>query len=388
MAILSHNQMRELLAGESGKKFVFNATYKLYDWANKLPDYAINYRVFRELTVRYYNGNKNKWGDEKPDDYRFDAVVLVEPGYRAQARRQTFDIGIELKGDADDLKNDAKIAMYLGWTDLFFIGVPKALVADAVSKAESVMVQDAAYENKIGVMDVESGQIYMWPQKNNVSLENQLAVKDQIIYNYCMKEDKVIAIDCKNIEPLPLPSPNLQAPTSADVALPTTEPVNFDTSSDASNKGAEKVLKDKSKSNHLTEEERHERAEKRAQNREKVIEQKKEIEQRNSTLMPSTRNALAGLSDRDNLLFWTIRDAADRGLDAKDLPVLTGQSTASISRSIASLKRNGLIELDGSKKTGKYKTIGDAAKDSRCISCKLQSKCQGNALLCRSYQEA
>lgn len=383
MAILSHNQMRELLAGESGKKFVFNATYKLYDWASKLPDYAINYRVFRELTVRYYNGEKNKWGDEKADDYRFDAVILVEPGYRSLARRQTFSIGIELKGDADDLKHDEKISMYLGWTDLFFIGVPSSLVAEAVDKAESVMKQKPEFNDSVGVLDVEKGQIYFWPKKIKVSLENQLAVKDQIIYNYCMKEDKVITIDCKEIEPLSLPALSQYKPTSiTSPSISEEATISFETS----NKDEKKVSKEKSKTNHLTDEERRERAEKRAENREKVIEQKKNIEQRNSTLMPETRNILAGLSDRDNLLFWTIRDTANHGLDVKDLPSLTGQSTASISRSIASLKKAGLVDLDGSKKTGKYKAIGDAAKDSRCMSCQLRTKCQGNALYCASYQ--
>lgn len=383
MAILSHNQMRELLAGESGKKFVFNATYKLYDWASKLPDYAINYRVFRELTVRYYNGEKNKWGDEKADDYRFDAVILVEPGYRSLARRQTFSIGIELKGDADDLKHDEKISMYLGWTDLFFIGVPSSLVAEAVDKAESVMKQKPEFNDSVGVLDVEKGQIYFWPKKIKVSLENQLAVKDQIIYNYCMKEDKVITIDCKEIEPLSLPALSQYEPTPSTSPSTSKEAT---TSFETSNKDEEKVSKEESKTNHLTDEERRERAEKRAENREKLVEQKKEIEKRNSTLMPSTRNTLAGLSDRDNLLFWKIRDAANKGLDAKDLPSLTGQSTASISRSIASLKKAGLVDLDGSKKTGKYKAVGDAVKDSRCMTCQLRKKCQGNALYCASYQ--
>lgn len=142
---------------------------------------------------------------------------------------------------------------------------------------------------------------------------------------------------------------------------------------------------DNSKKHALTEEQKKQRAEQRAENKEKVKEQKKDIEQRNSTLMPETRTLLAGLSDRDNVVFWTIRDAAETGIDAKDIPGKIGQSTRGVARSISALKKVGLIELEGSKKKGKFKVIGNAAKDSRCMTCKLYKECQGSALYCNSY---
>lgn len=81
--------------------------------------------------------------------------------------------------------------------------------------------------------------------------------------------------------------------------------------------------KNASKTKHtLTYEEKQQRTQQRAENREKVVEQKKEIEQRNSTLMPEVRTTLASLSDRDNVVFWTIRDAAERGIDAKDISMI------------------------------------------------------------------
>lgn len=136
----------------------------------------------------------------------------------------------------------------------------------------------------------------------------------------------------------------------------------------------------------LTDEEKKQRAQQRAENKERITELKKEIEQRNSTLMPEVRTTLASLSDRDNVVFWTIRDAAEIGIDAKDIPEKTGQSTRGVARSISALKEARLIELEGSKKRGKFKVIGDAAKDSRCMTCKLYEVCKGNALLCDSYQ--
>lgn len=402
MAILSHNQMRELLAGEPGKKFVFDATYRLYDWANKLPEYAINYRVFRELTVRYYNGEKNKWGDEKADDYRFDAVIMVEPGYRSLARRQTFSIGVELKGEVNDLKRDDKIHMYQGWTDFFYLGVPDELADAAMKKAKSIMIEHPETKDRIGVFGVESGQIYMIPTSRiEVSPERRADVYQQIIYNYCMREDKVIAVDCKKVKILPLPA--LKEFTQPE-AIPTTDnnKVSVDTSVDTSASDASSNINttdDNSaqakpgsvekatgvNDNTLTAEERRERAEKRAENRKKVIELKHNLQERAEILLPETREKLASLSDRDNVIFWAIRDSGTDGIDATDLPVRIGQSSASITRSIAALRHQGLVELNGGRKFGKFRAAGNAALNSRCMTCEFVDECHGNALLCKTY---
>ena len=69
----------------------------------------------------------------------------------------------------------------------------------------------------------------------------------------------------------------------------------------------------------LSEEERQQRAQQRAVNKERIAELKKEIEQRNSTLMPEVRTTLADLFDRDNVVFWNIRDSAERDIDVKDI---------------------------------------------------------------------
>lgn len=72
----------------------------------------------------------------------------------------------------------------------------------------------------------------------------------------------------------------------------------------------------------LSEEERQQRAQQRAVNKERIAELKKEIEQRNSTLMPEVRTTLADLFDRDNVVFWNIRDSAERGIDVKDISMI------------------------------------------------------------------
>lgn len=72
----------------------------------------------------------------------------------------------------------------------------------------------------------------------------------------------------------------------------------------------------------LSEEERQQRAQQRAVNKERIAELKKEIEQRNSTLMPEVRTTLADLFDRDNVVFWNIRDSAERDIDVKDISMI------------------------------------------------------------------
>ena len=150
---MAHERLKGLLDGNSGKLIVKSVTRVLYDWADKVPAEYYNYRVFNELTVRYETGEKTRIGLNKYDHYRFDSVFFVEPGYRALDQRQCYTIGIELKESKADLLGDKKMEKYLGWTDLFFIGVPADLTEEALEKAKDVN------NEYIGVIDVENGLI-------------------------------------------------------------------------------------------------------------------------------------------------------------------------------------------------------------------------------------
>lgn len=227
---------------------------------------------------------------------------------------------------------------------------------------------------------------------------------NQIVYNTIFKTlDKynVVSVNMDDMEVLPAEVKDPVAVQSVATADGTqnnsSNPVStVNAASDKSEKDDEKtnerdnekdneVAKEKPR-NTLTDQEKEERAKQREENRQRLLQEKKEIEKKNFTLMPQTRERLAGLSDRDQIIFWTIRETGTEGIDAQDLPVKTGQSSASVSRSIATLRKNKLITLDGSKKTGKFKVIGDAAKDSRCMTCALMEECQGNSLMCGTYQ--
>ena len=129
------------------------------------------------------------------------------------------------------------------------------------------------------------------------------------------------------------------------------------------------------------------RNEKRAENRAKREELAKDLAKRNSLLTTKIREQLAGLSDRDQLVFWCVRDATTHGgINGTDIPSAIGQSSAAVNRSIKKLKEGDLVCLDGAPKYGKFKVIGDALKSSRCVTCRHNEECQGSALHCGSYQ--
>jgi uncharacterized membrane protein len=269
------------------------------------------------------------------------------------------------------------------------------LQKDLLAKVEELDKQYPEHAGKIGVMSTDTGIVNKLPKRQDVPDGHRIDMLNQIVYNTIFKTlDKydVVSVDMNDVEVLSaeIKDPmTIKSVTTAE-GTPNSSPNLVSVISDNSEKDDGKDSEaDKEKPRNtltLSDQEKEERAKQREANRQRLLQEKKEIEKKNSTLMPQTREKLAGLSDRDQIIFWTIRGTGTDGIDAQDLPAKTGQSSASVSRSIATLRKNKLITLDGSKKTGKFKVIGDAAKDSRCMTCALMEKCQGNSLMCGTYQ--
>ena len=183
---MAHENLKQHLVGKPGKDFVTNLTLAVYDFVSKIRraygsfDF-IHYRIFEEVTVREYTGQKNKWGDEKPEHYRFDCVIFIEPHQSAINQRQTYTVGVVLKNSKGDLMGDAKIEHYLGYTDFFFIGVPSNLVADAVGRAKT--------DDHIGVFDVETGRLCKMPARIHPTVERKYNLLEQIMYSRMFDED-------------------------------------------------------------------------------------------------------------------------------------------------------------------------------------------------------
>ena len=375
----AHEELKKLLGERPGKAFALDVTRQVYAWAERIPDDAIRYRIFEELTVRYETGEKTKRGLDKQDHYRFDSVLFVQPGYRALNQNQCFTVGIELKNSKADLMGDHKMDKYLGWTDLFFIGVPAAITEDAIKKADEVSEKVFGNKSMVGVFDIENGVIYKMPaRKQNVSIENRLKIQEQVIYNVLFDDMKTITA---KLEEISIENHPINEITVGEENYQ--EKDALDTTSD--NSSQEKPT-ESSKSS-LDEDFVKARNEKRAENRAKREELAKDLAERNRLLTTKTKEQLAGLSDRDQLVFWCVRDATVHGgINGIDIPSAIGQSSAAVNRSMKKLKERGLVARDGAPKYGKFKVIGDALKSSRCITCRLNEECQGGALHCGSYQ--
>ena len=380
----AHEELKKLLGERPGKAFALDVTRQVYAWAERIPDDAIRYRIFEELTVRYETGEETKRGLDKQDHYRFDSVLFIQPGYRALNQNQCFTVGIELKNSKADLMGDHKMDKYLGWTDLFFIGVPADITEDAIRKADEVSEEVFGNKSMVGVFDIENGLIYKMPtKKQNVSMENRLKVQEQVIYNVLFDDTKSITVKLEDISIENLPAAaqeknTLDEKTTAPSEVPSDSPSETpDSTSDSSSQGKSTLDEEFVKA----------RKEKRAENRARREELAKDLAERNRLLTTNTREQLAGLSDRDQLVFWCVRDATVHGgINGIDIPSAIGQSSAAVSRSMKKLKERGLVALDGSPKFGKFKVIGDALKSSRCITCRHNDECQGGALHCGSYQ--
>ena len=419
----AHEELKKLLAEKPGKAFALGVTRMAYEWADRIPDDAINYRIFEELTVRYETGEKTRRGLDRQDHYRFDAVLFIQPGFRALNQNQCFTVGIELKNSKADLVADKKMGKYIGWTDFFFIGVPAELTEDAIRKAEEVSLQafgedpalgkeSSLSKSMVGVFDVENGFVYKMPaRKQSVPVENRLKIQEQVIYNVLFNEMKAIHARLEDIDVVELPpSAASAAPTTTgempseatgspksgiDLASDSPKPIRAANSTPKEKEGrtgaGNNVLGNAAtvSTSILDEQFVAARNEKRAENRARREELARNLVERNRQLTDRTKEQLAGLSDRDQLVFWCVRDAtAHGGINGVDIPGAIGQSPAAVNRSIKKLKDRGLVALDGVPKYGKFKDIGDALKSSRCITCRLNEECQGTALLCGAYQAA
>ena len=387
----AHENLKQLLAESPGKAFALDLTRKVYDWADRIPDDYIKYRIFEELTIRYETGETTKRGLDKQNHYRFDAVLFIQPGYRALNQNQCFTIGIELKNSKADLMGDHKMDKYLGWTDLFFIGVPEELTEEAIRKAEEVSEEVFGDKTMVGVFDVENGLIYKMPaRKQSVSMENRLKIQEQVIYNVLFDEMKSITVKLEEMSIETIPFNNLPTRSPSEAAeTPSDSPKPSRAANTPPNGQSAATSPEKPTPVRPTLDEGlvAARNEKRAENRARREEMAKDLTERNRLLTERTREQLAGLSDRDQLVFWCVRDATVHGgINGIDIPGAISQSPAAVNRSMKKLKERGLVALDGAPKYGKFKVIGDALKSSRCITCRLNEECQGTALHCGSYQ--
>lgn len=343
---MAHDKLKELLSGDPGKLIVKSVTQSLYAWAEKVPVEYYNFRVFHELTVRYETGERTRLGLKKFDHFRFDSVFFVEPGYRALDQRQCYTIGIELKQSKSDLMGDKKMEKYLGWTDLFYIGVPADLTGEALEKAKEVN------NEYIGVIDIENGLIIKNSKKMKVSERNRMLIYEQVLFNTVFREMGTISFDAEEVL---IDHTNIE--TGDEI-----EPSSPELHKSEAELLAERIAKKEV-----------EMAKKEAKAKEA-----RELADRAADLSEPTRRALSALSDKAQAAYHHLRE--NPGSNAHDIEEALCVSEATAKRLAVQLTEVGLIERQGSKKTGGYYPIGGEKEPlkylAHCADCELYKNAQ------------
>ena len=139
-------------------------------------------RFFSEVPIRYDSKETNRFGKTKMQHFRNDIVTVIRPGRYGlnfpPEKIIAFSVGIEVKASKEDLLNDDKLAFYLGWTDFYFLAVPKYLSGYAVGKAAMV-------DDRIGVISIcENGcvDIIKKPVRQRILASNRYAMMMELLF--------------------------------------------------------------------------------------------------------------------------------------------------------------------------------------------------------------
>jgi len=360
----AHENLKQMLVGSEGRAFVLSLTESIYSWATKIPQEFITYRMFEEVSVRYATGEKTRRGLDRQEHYRFDAVFLVQPGYRALNQKQVFTVGVEIKGQKSDLRADKKIEKYFGWTDFFFIGVPEELAEEAIRKA------DAVSPDMVGVFAIDTGVIYKLPKRMEVPVENKAALQEQILYSYIfadMERENTVSFKIDDVE---ITQPEFTAVAETGAATAKAVAVEMAEQKSVQSTEEQPVAADEGKE-----------AE-RKQRRLMKQQMKAKLEEQNRTLAPDVAPMVAAMPITDQRVFWAVKRSEDGESEATSKVLQNElQLSASVTdHAVSRLVSAGLIQRVGSKKTGSYKPTKKASCNSTCGFCDIAETCKQRIL--------
>lgn len=188
----AHAELKNLLKGKKIQAFVKDMCLHAYPWTERIPAQYLEYKIFEEFRLRESTGEKTRIGLDKKLQIIPDVILFIKPGFRALNQGHCFTVALEIKEFKDDLMRDEKLWKYVGWTDFFFIAVPDELTQYAFEKIVEVNNEHPETLSKIGVLGLETGELYSHPQRSEVSIEKQNLVLQNAVYNYAFKDAKTI----------------------------------------------------------------------------------------------------------------------------------------------------------------------------------------------------
>ena len=256
---------------------------------------------------------------------------------------------------------DEKLWKYVGWTDFFFIAVPDDLTQYAFEKIVEVNNEHPETLSKIGVLGLETGELYSHPQRSEVSIEKQNLVLQNAVYNYAFKDAKTIFFT-----PEELP---------AQVALTGKNMVEEDAKNSAKNNLQESCTLRKGGYKQLSNEEK--AARKAAFLARQEFREKRAVElaEKSTVLNEDIRQRLMAQPPKAQEVFWKIRESKN-GKQLQDIVSELDYSQRTAAYGLASLTSAGLIKRDGSRKTGAYTVTDVAACNTTCATCSIALQCK------------
>lgn len=357
----AHAELKNLLKGNNIQSFVKDLCLHAYPWTERIPAQYLEYKIFEEFRLRESTGEKTRIGLDKKLQIIPDVILFIKPGYRALNQGHCFTVALEIKEFKDDLMRDEKLWKYVGWTDFFFIAVPDDLTQYAFEKIVEVNNEHPETLSKIGVLGLETGELYSHPQRSEVSIEKQNLVLQNAVYNYAFKDAKTIFFTPE--EP-PIPVTSTEKNISEE-----------DTKISAQNNLQEKCILKEENNKRLSDEEK---AARKAAflARQEFREKRAEVLSEKASVLPEeARQRLSSLSLKTQEVFWKIREA-EAGKQLQEMATELDYSPRTIAYGLSCLTSAGLVKRAGSRKTGAYTVTDIAACDTTCATCSIALQCK------------
>ena len=376
----AHAELKNLLKGNNIQSFVKDLCLHAYPWTERIPAQYLEYKIFEEFRLRESTGEKTRIGLDKKLQIIPDVILFIKPGYRALNQGHCFTIALEIKEFKEDLMRDEKLWKYVGWTDFFFIAVPDDLTQYAFEKIVEVNNEHPETLSKIGVLGLETGELYSHPQRSEVSIEKQNLVLQNAVYNYAFKDAKTIIFKPEEpVSAVPTPKENVTDKEDSpknnlqeDCELNSDDTKQYDIPGNNLQKNC--TLKEENNKQYSDEEKAARKAAflARQEFREK---QAVELAGKSTVLSEEVRQRLTTLPQKTQDMFWKIRES-DNGKQLQDIVSELGYSQRTAAYGLASLTSAGLVKREGSRKTGAYTVTDIAACDTTCATCSIALQCK------------
>lgn len=371
----AHAELKKLMKGKNIQAFVKDICLYAYPYTSRIPSEYLEYKIFEEFRLRESTDEKTRLGLNKKLQLIPDVILFIKPGYRALNQGNCFTVALEIKEFKDDLMRDEKLWKYIGWTDFFFIAVPDDLSQYAFDKIVEVNKEHPETLSKIGVLGLETGELYSHPQRSEVTVERQNLVLQNAVYNYAFRDAKTIFFSPEELPTKKVPS-QMAATSVGEAMKGTTEgAASIEEKSVMRNNMQENCKLEGCENKQLSDEEKAARKADAIARQEYKEKRAAELAEKSTVLSEEVRQRLMTLPLKTQELFWNIRES-ENGKQLQDIASGLGYSQRTAAYGLASLTSAGLVKRAGSRKTGAYTVTDVAACNTTCATCSIALQCK------------